>query len=75
MSSSISPGTDGDRNCALSVRQAVLAATFLPVALPLGFSLRDRACLALALDRKIPALTADTDWNSLGVGIRIQVIR
>jgi ribonuclease VapC len=38
-------------------------------------SLGDRACLALALSRSIPALTADRDWKKLKVGLSIVVIR
>jgi ribonuclease VapC len=41
----------------------------------LGLSLGDRACLALALSRSIPALTADRDWKKLKLGLSIVVIR
>lgn len=42
---------------------------------PLGLSLGDRACLALALFLKAPAYTADKSWKKLKVGARIHVIR
>jgi ribonuclease VapC len=42
---------------------------------PLGLSLGDRACLALALMRKAVVYTADRSWKKLRVGLRIQVIR
>lgn len=42
---------------------------------PLGLSLGDRACLALALALKAPVYTADRAWNSLKLKIRIYVIR
>jgi ribonuclease VapC len=42
---------------------------------PLGLSLGDRACLALALERKAPVYTADRSWKNLKVGLRIHVIR
>ena len=41
----------------------------------LGLSLGDRACLALAVSRKLPVLTADTVWSKLDLGITIQVLR
>ena len=34
----------------------------------LGFSLGDRACLALGLQMKLPVLTADRSWMKLQVG-------
>ena len=42
---------------------------------PLGLSLGDRACLALALALKAPVYTADRSWKSLKLGVRIYVIR
>ena len=41
----------------------------------LGLSLGDRACLALAMSRKMPVLTADRVWSKLDLGISIQVLR
>lgn len=40
-----------------------------------GLSLGDRACLALARERKLPALTADKAWKSFAIDIEIQLIR
>jgi PIN domain nuclease of toxin-antitoxin system len=40
-----------------------------------GLSLGDRACLALARERRIPALTADRAWSHLQLGIEIQTVR
>jgi ribonuclease VapC len=42
---------------------------------PYGLSLGDRACLALALTRGEPAVTADRQWAQLDLGIRIELIR
>jgi ribonuclease VapC len=42
---------------------------------PLGLSLADRACLALARDLKAPVYTADRSWKKLKLGLRIHVIR
>ena len=41
----------------------------------LGLSLGDRACIALATDRNIPAMTADRDWAGLAVDVSISLIR
>ncbi len=46
-----------------------------PAAEPLGLSLGDRACLALAMSRAIPALSADRTWIQLDIGVVIQPIR
>jgi PIN domain nuclease of toxin-antitoxin system len=54
---------------------AALAASLVPATRPVGLSLGDRACLALALTRGIPALTADRTWTRLDTGVEIQVIR
>jgi ribonuclease VapC len=54
---------------------AALSAALLPRTKRLGLSFGDRACLALALARGIPALTADRAWKHLGVGVEVQVIR
>jgi PIN domain nuclease of toxin-antitoxin system len=40
-----------------------------------GLSLGDRACLALARARGLPALTADRAWAALDVGVEIVLIR
>lgn len=54
---------------------AVLAAALLPAALRLGLSLGDRACLALAMEREAPALTADQAWTGLDLPVPIVQIR
>lgn len=41
----------------------------------LGLSLGDRACLALALSRQSPVLTADRAWAALPLDVPIEVIR
>ena len=40
-----------------------------------GLSLGDRACLALAAERGLPALTADRSWRDMDVGVEISLIR
>jgi ribonuclease VapC len=54
---------------------AAIAASLVPLTQPLGLLLGDRACLALALARRIPAVTADRTWARLKIGIDIQVVR
>jgi ribonuclease VapC len=55
--------------------EAALSASLLPRTRPLGLSLGDRACLALALARRIPAVTADRTWLKLDLDVKIEVIR
>lgn len=40
-----------------------------------GLSLGDRACLALAIELGLPAVTADRAWSDLDVGVEIRLIR
>jgi ribonuclease VapC len=58
-----------------TARQAELAAAILPACRPLGLALGDRACLALAIDRAVPAWTADRVWLDLDVNVEIRAIR
>jgi len=48
-----------------------------PICQNAGLSLGDRACLALAKQRHIPALTADRAWLRVAaeVGVEVQLIR
>lgn len=41
----------------------------------LGLSLGDRACLALALARGLPAVTTDRGWAALDIGAEVIVAR
>jgi PIN domain nuclease of toxin-antitoxin system len=56
-------------------QQALLTAQLLPKTRPYGLSLGDRACLALAWSRGVPALTADRSWSRIELGIQIELIR
>ena len=48
-----------------SVTQAEIAGSLVEVAKPLGLSLGDRACLAVAMDRREKVYTADRAWSAL----------
>ncbi len=54
---------------------AAKAAALVPITQKYGLSLRDRACLALAMTRQIPALTADRASVSLSLPVAVQFIR
>ncbi|HKV01746.1 MAG TPA: type II toxin-antitoxin system VapC family toxin [Ktedonobacteraceae bacterium] len=54
---------------------AYKAGLLRPLTKRAGLSLGDRACLALAQNLNLPALTADRAWETLSIGIKVQVIR
>ena len=56
-------------------QQARVAGALVKVTQPFGLSLGDRACLALALERKAAVYTTDKIWSNLALGIQIEVIR
>ena len=58
-----------------STQQAILAAALVPATRHEGLSLGDRACLALARERRVRAVTADEALLGLQVGVEIEVIR
>ena len=55
--------------------QARLAGELVLQTRPYGLSLGDRACLALAIQRKAVVYTADAAWKNLSLGIEVNVIR
>ena len=55
--------------------QAYRTARLAPVTAARGLSFGDRACLALAQIRSLPALTAEREWDHIDAGIRIVRIR
>lgn len=55
--------------------QAFLAASLIKQTASKGLSLADRACLALAIQRDLPVLTADKVWAELHLPVKIKVIR
>lgn len=55
--------------------QAELSASLFVATRRLGLSLGDRACLALAIERGVPVMTADRAWADLDIGVTVTVIR
>ena len=62
-------------DCPFTVQLARTAAELIPITRPFGLSLGDRACLALAIERKAKVYTTDRAWKELALGIEIEVIR
>jgi len=60
---------------ALRTADAIEAARLRPLTRAAGLSLGDRACLALAIQRKAAVYTTDAAWKNLDLGIEVQVIR
>lgn len=58
-----------------TAEQAKIAGTLIAKTKPLGLSLGDRACLALATVLKAPVYTADRPWLKLKLGLRIHSLR
>ena len=61
--------------CSYSEVHARIAAELILVTKSFGLSLGDRACLALAIERKATVYTTDRIWKNLDLGIEIEVIR
>jgi len=60
----------------LTPDRAERMADLWPVTRPLGLSLADRACLALALELRLSAVTADRTWTRLEVeGLLVHCLR
>lgn len=55
--------------------QAREAGNLIASTRPFGLSLGDRACMALALERRAPIYTADRAWKNLKLNVPIHVIR
>ena len=68
------------RNISLRVipfdeQQAVASAALYPQTKTLGLSFADRACLALGVSKQLAVLTADGDWASIELPIKVKLIR
>lgn len=58
-----------------SVNQAERTALLRTQTRHLGLSLGDRACLALASELRLPALTTDRTWGNLAIEVEIRITR
>jgi PIN domain nuclease of toxin-antitoxin system len=58
-----------------TAEHAFLAGRMEPATRPLGLSLGDRACLALALQLGVPALSGDRRWLKADVGVTVDLFR
>lgn len=58
-----------------SEAQSRIAADLVITTAHIGLSLADRACLALAIDRQLPTLTADRAWAQADVDVEVRLIR
>jgi len=58
-----------------TAEQAAIAAAMQEATRPLGLSLADRACLALAKELGLSVLTADRTWADAEVGVDVTLIR
>ncbi len=65
----------GLRIVAFTARHAERTAFLRADTRHLGLSLGDRACLALAGELGLPAVTTDKVWKELQVGVEIDVVR
>ena len=55
--------------------QARIVGSLWKATRPVGLSLGDRACLALALSRNAPAWTTERKWETVDVGVQVIQIR
>jgi ribonuclease VapC len=58
-----------------STTQAERTAFYRALTRHLGLSLGDRACLALADELKLPAVTTDRTWGDLSLEVEVRVTR
>lgn len=68
-------GAFGLRTIDVSLEIARRAVQLRHATRPRGLSLGDRICLATAVLRRVPAVTADRAWADLDVGVAIELIR
>lgn len=55
--------------------QARIAGSLARLTKSAGLSLGDRACLALAIQRKAKAYTTDRAWKTIPLGVEVELIR
>jgi PIN domain nuclease of toxin-antitoxin system len=65
----------GLRIVPFTASQAEQAAFFRAITRQAGLSLGDRACLALAAELGLPAVTADRVWSDVPIEVEVRVAR
>ena len=65
----------GLRIAPLTAEEARLAGALRGRTSRFNISLADRCCLAAAMLRTLPVLTADREWLKLGLGVEVRMIR
>lgn len=60
---------------AFDAAQAESAAALRAQTRSAGLSLGDRACLALAISRGAPAMTADRTWSTIELPVQVELVR
>lgn len=54
---------------------AAMTASLRPITRSVGMSFADRACLALAMQLRLPVVTADKAWSKLTLDVDIKQLR
>ena len=68
-------GISGIKIIDFDEKQALIAADIYPKNKEYGLSLGDRACIALAIEKKYPILTCDKIWEKINLDVKFIMVR
>ena len=68
-------GISGIKIIDFDEKQALIAADIYPKNKEYGLSLGDRACIALATEKKYPILTCDKIWEKINLDVKFIMVR
>lgn len=68
-------GISGIKIIDFDEKQALIAADIYPKTKGYGLSLGDRACIALAIEKKHPILTCDKIWEKINLDVKFIMVR
>ena len=68
-------GISGIKIIDFDEKQALIAADIYPKTKEYGLSLGDRACIALAIEKKYPILTCDKIWEKINLDVKFIMVR
>ena len=68
-------GISGIKIIDFDEKQALIAADIYPKNKEYGLSLGDRACIALAIEKKHPILTCDKIWEKINIDVKFIMVR